>query len=125
MASFDVLIVDDDTATRDALAELLEKDGYTVRQAADGSIAVKMIEKLVPSVMLLDLEMPIMDGWEVLEWTHRDAALAAITVIVISAGASPPAGVTFVGKPCDAAELLRLVHRVAGREETRVPDSAP
>jgi CheY-like chemotaxis protein len=104
-----VLLVDDDGEGRGALAELLEDRGYTVRQAENGRVALDRIAERLPCVLLLDLEMPVMDGWEVLASLRRAGALAAMTVVVLSAHRSAPAGVPFVAKPCGADDLLAML----------------
>jgi two-component system response regulator PrrA len=105
----DALVVDDDRDGRDALAQLLETHGYTVRQAQDGRIAMHLIAERMPDFLVLDLEMPVMSGWEVLASLQRAGALRTITVVVVSAGASPPPGVAFMPKPCRSGELLELL----------------
>jgi CheY-like chemotaxis protein len=115
----DALVVDDDDDGRVALAELLEAHGYTVRQAENGRVALDRIAEAFPSVLLLDLEMPVMDGWEVLASLERLRALTAIAVVVLSAGRSGgaeamPAGVAFLTKPCGAQDLLAALARSAG-----------
>lgn len=109
MRSRDALVVDDDPCGRDALAQVLEAHGFTVRQAENGRIALERIAERVPGVLLLDLEMPVMSGWEVLASLQRSGALDAITIVVVSATAPPPLGVAFVRKPCQVKELLGLL----------------
>jgi CheY-like chemotaxis protein len=61
-----VLVVDDDPVYRDAARTLLEQAGYVVEVASDGAEAVRRVCALTPDVILLDLSMPGMDGWEAL-----------------------------------------------------------
>jgi CheY-like chemotaxis protein len=110
----DALVVDDDTDGRDALSQLLATQGYTVRQAENGRIAMAMIAEHVPGFLILDLEMPVMNGWDVLASLRRAGAINVIAVVVVSAEASPPADVAFVRKPCGVAELLGMLS-AAGR----------
>jgi CheY-like chemotaxis protein len=112
MARCDVLVVDDDAASRGALADLLEAHGYTVRQAENGRIALDLIAERLPCLVLLDLEMPVMSGREVLASLSRAGAFGAVAVLVLSAGASPPSGVPFMRKPCGPEELLETVGNV-------------
>lgn len=109
MVRRDALVVDDDRDGRDALSQLLAAHGYTVRQAQNGRVALDMIAERVPGLLVLDLEMPVMNGWEVLESLRRAGALQSIAILVVSAGASPPPGVAFMRKPCEVDELLRKV----------------
>src|SRR5512141_990832 len=112
MALCEILVVDDDPECRDALAQLLQAHGYTVRQAENGRIALAMIAERVPGILLLDLEMPVMSGWEVLASLQRTSALSAIAIVVLSAGASPPLGVAFMPKPCGSDDLLGMLREV-------------
>jgi CheY-like chemotaxis protein len=107
----EVLVVDDDPEARDALAQLLEAHGYEVRQAPNGRVALDLLAERLPAVMILDLEMPEMTGWEVLESLERSGAVHAIRVIVVSAAAAAaaPQGVAFMRKPCCVDELFGLV----------------
>jgi CheY-like chemotaxis protein len=109
MVPRDALVVDDDTDGRDALSDVLATQGYTVRQAENGRIALEMIAERVPGFLVLDLEMPVMNGWEVLASLQRAGALDVITVVVVSAGASPPPDVSFLRKPCVIGELLAML----------------
>jgi CheY-like chemotaxis protein len=110
----DALVVDDDPDGRQAIAQLLEAHGYTVRQAENGRVALDLVAERLPCLVLLDLEMPVMSGWDVLAWLARAGALDTVAVVVLSAGASAPSGVPFVRKPCAAEELLETLGRVRG-----------
>lgn len=109
MVQRDALVVDDDRDGRDALSQILAAHGYTVRQAQNGRVALDLIAERVPGFLILDLEMPVMSGWEVIESLHRAGALHSITLLVVSAGASPPPGVAFMQKPCKVDELLSML----------------
>jgi CheY-like chemotaxis protein len=80
----DVLIVDDDRATRDMLRRTLVKEGWKVREAANGAEGLEQLAKAVPAVMLLDLMMPGMDGFEVLRAIRQDAAWRDIPVVIVT-----------------------------------------
>ena len=80
-----VLVVDDDAKTRDMLRRTLQKEGWTVAEAANGREALGQLERSRPALLLLDLMMPEMDGFEVLERMRREAAWRAIPVIVVTA----------------------------------------
>jgi DNA-binding response OmpR family regulator len=80
-----VLVVEDDPDIRDALAEALESQGYEVDRARDGADALRVARARVPDVILLDLMMPVMNGWAFRAAQRGDRALADIPVIVISA----------------------------------------
>ena len=83
-----VLVVDDDLDIREALTDVLQDRGFHVTSAANGREALTVLRRLSapPSVILLDLMMPIMDGYGFLEEQRRDASLAVIPVAIITAG---------------------------------------
>jgi CheY-like chemotaxis protein len=111
------LVVDDDTDAREVLAQILESHGYTVRQAENGKVALDMIRERAPCLMLLDLQMPVMNGWEVLAWMEHDPARETMAVVVLSAAASAPPNVTFLRKPCELRRLLDTIHASELRRE--------
>jgi CheY-like chemotaxis protein/anti-sigma regulatory factor (Ser/Thr protein kinase) len=80
-----VLVVDDDPKTRDMLRRTLQKAGWTVAEAATGSEAIEALERAKPALVLLDLMMPGMDGFEVLERLHGDDTWRDVPVIIITA----------------------------------------
>jgi CheY-like chemotaxis protein len=80
-----VLVVDDDPALRELLRRTLEAKGYVVAEAANGREALGRLRETPPGVILLDLMMPEMDGFEFLEELRRDEAGRRIPVIVITA----------------------------------------
>ena len=81
-----ILVVDDDHAIREALSELLEDEGYQVACATNGQQALDLLARMaVPCVILLDLMMPVMDGFEFMGRKTADPALANIPVVVITA----------------------------------------
>lgn len=107
-----VLVVDDDLDTRDALGARLARAGYGVATAGDGAQALEYLKRAArPSLILLDLAMPVMDGWQFLAERERDPELRAIPVVVISAQhdvadriAALHAG--YLAKPITTARLL-------------------
>ena len=80
-----VLVVDDDPKSRDVLRRTLTKEGWTVAEATNGGEALDQLERSRPALVLLDLMMPEMDGFEVLEQMRRDEAWCDIPVIVVTA----------------------------------------
>ncbi len=80
----DVLIVDDDQSTRDMLRRMLIKEGWTVREAANGTEGLEQLARAVPAVMLLDLMMPEVDGFEVLRAVRQTAAWRDIPVVIVT-----------------------------------------
>ncbi|WP_248362465.1 response regulator [Anaeromyxobacter oryzae] len=110
-----VLVVEDEPDIRESEAEVLESEGYEVSTAGDGVEALRRAHEAIPKVILLDLMMPTMDGWQFREAQLRDPDLAPIPVIVVSA-IPPPTGVNpaaHITKPFDLTQLLDTVERVA------------
>jgi CheY-like chemotaxis protein len=82
-----ILVVDDDLDIREALAAVLESAGYTVQLAENGKAALEALGKgPLPSLILLDLMMPVMDGWQFREHQRESETLRSIPVVIISAG---------------------------------------
>jgi PAS domain S-box-containing protein len=80
-----VLVVDDDARSRDMLRRTLQREGWTVAEAVDGREALSQLQRSRPALVLLDLMMPEMDGFEVLERMRREEAWRDIPVIVVTA----------------------------------------
>ena len=106
-----VLVVDDDEDIRETIADVLRDAGYAVRVAADGGEALVDMRDYAPCVVLLDLMMPLVDGWQVVEEMRRDPALAGIPVCIVSAqaGLAPAATVAVLSKPVSIEGLLGVV----------------
>jgi CheY-like chemotaxis protein len=103
-----VLVVDDERDIRDAVTELLTEEGYEVFGAGDGAEALSKARALHPSVVLLDLMMPGMSGWEFCAQRKGDPELARIPVIVLSAigGVTGLGEVGYLQKPFELDDLL-------------------
>jgi CheY-like chemotaxis protein len=82
-----VLVVDDDSLIRTMFDRFLSPQ-YEVRVAADGQGAVEEIQRQAPDLMILDLRMPVMDGWQVLDWLQGSGR--TVPVIVVSAETRGP-----------------------------------
>lgn len=106
-----VLVVDDDDALRDIVAEAIADAGFAVEQAENGEVALAKMRADSPCVVLLDLMMPVMDGWQVVSEMQADPALAGVPVCVISAQdkTPPPRADRFLRKPVTLAELVSAV----------------
>ncbi len=105
-----VLVVDDDADIRDALSILLEDEGYTVATARDGRDALEIADSIHPDVVLLDLMMPVMSGWQVLTAMKRSQALRTIPVVVMTAFSNAPSDVPSHMKPFNTDDLLAKLH---------------
>ena len=98
-----VLVVDDDDTIRDTVADALELEGYTVARARHGEEALSHVRAAPPRVIVIDLMMPIMDGWTFLEHLHQIPAHIGTPVVVTSADRTP-------SEPETARELQVQAH---------------
>jgi CheY-like chemotaxis protein len=109
-----VLIVEDDEDLRDMMAQMLTIEGFAATAVANGREALDYLRRAIkPHVILLDLMMPVMDGWEFRRRQQADPELAPVPVIVLSAldrsRAAPVDAIAFLKKPLDFDRLLELV----------------
>jgi two-component system, OmpR family, response regulator len=115
-----ILIVDDEPSVRDVMATVLLEAGYSVQTAADGHIALEIIDLAPPDLIITDVMMPHLDGWALLDHAHERNP--NLPVIVMSAGdwirrrrTTPiPDHAVFLAKPFAVEELLELVVRLTG-----------
>ncbi len=80
-----ILVVDDDADFREALTEVLGEAGYPVQQAENGEVALTRVGEELPGIVLLDLKMPVLDGWGVMERMRNDARSSAVPILILSA----------------------------------------
>jgi CheY-like chemotaxis protein len=80
-----VLIAEDNAVNRELLRELLELRGYTVLEACDGQEALHMIEQTQPELLLLDIGMPVMDGFAAIRKIRENPRLARLPVVAVTA----------------------------------------
>lgn len=122
-----ILIVDDEAVVRDALVELLAEEGYNPASAANGAEALLQASKLTPDLILLDVIMPDMDGFEVCQQLRSSPLLAEVPIVMLTALNTPQhrlrgieAGADdFISKPCDAIELLAKVRTISRLDRYR------
>ncbi len=120
MAAEKILVVDDDTNICELLRLYLEKDGYEVAIANNGGDAVKMFQALSPDLMILDIMLPVLDGWQVCREVRKtsDKPIIMLTakgetfdkVLGFELGADD-----YVTKPFDAKEVMARVKAVLRR----------
>src|SRR5688500_11839042 len=84
-----ILLVDDNADSRDMLAVLLERRGYDVISAEDGKIGVEMSYAQHPDLILMDLNMPNMSGWEAATLLRADESMRDLPIIAITGHALP------------------------------------
>jgi putative two-component system response regulator len=108
-----VLIVDDESSGRQTLESVLEGEGYNIEMAENGIQAIEMAKELLPDVILLDVMMPGMTGFEVCQHIRNDPAVAEIPIIILTAlddrdsllNALKAGADDFISKPFDRFEL--------------------
>jgi two-component system response regulator VicR len=115
-----ILIVDDEFSIVETLSEILAWEGYAIRMAPNGRAALAELEREVPSLVLLDYMMPVMDGLELLQVMRQRPALARVPVILMTAArlALPPDEQQFdalLRKPFEIGAVLQLVRALLTR----------
>ena len=113
----DILVVDDTPANLQLLSSMLKEGGYRVRVVPSGALALSSAASRIPDLILLDINMPNMDGYEVCRRLKADPALAAVPVLFISALSEPldkvkafgSGGVDYVTKPFQVEEVAARV----------------
>jgi chemosensory pili system protein ChpA (sensor histidine kinase/response regulator) len=121
-ASQVVMVVDDSLTVRKITSRLLEREGYQVLTAKDGVDALEQMKETLPGVMLVDIEMPRMDGFDLAKNVRGDNRTASIPIVMISSrtadkhrNQAAQLGVNaFLGKPYQESELLQYVATFLG-----------
>jgi CheY-like chemotaxis protein len=111
-----VLVVDDDPNIRRMIIAALKRDGYSFLEAPNGRDALDLMRESHPDVVVLDLMMPVLSGWDVLRERMSDPELRRIPVIIVSANRDPEVAhavsqgiCAFLPKPFDIGALSALV----------------
>jgi chemosensory pili system protein ChpA (sensor histidine kinase/response regulator) len=121
-----VLVVDDSITVRKVTQRLLQREGYRVALASDGLNALEKLAEEVPSVVLSDIEMPRMDGFDLARNIRNDARTRHLPIVMITSRIAEKhrehaeaLGVNhYLGKPFSEEELLSLVKRYCAQETT-------
>jgi CheY-like chemotaxis protein len=119
----DVLVVDDAPANLRLLSVLLRREGYSVRCTISGEMALRSVQVLPPDLVLLDINMPQMDGYEVCQRLKADPVTAEIPVIFVSVldsfseqdHALAMGGMDYIAKPYAIQDVLNKVRRALGK----------
>ena len=110
-----ILVVDDDPGILAMLRDLLESEGLVVRTASNGEEALDALSEVAPSLILLDMRMPVLDGWGFAERFRARALTYPIVVMTAAESAQRWAeeiGATgYIAKPFDVNELLQTIER--------------
>ena len=120
-----IMLVEDNEASRDALSRRLERHGYRVLLALDGRQAVVMAQAASPDLILMDLGLPVLDGWDATRQLKGTAATRHIPIIVLSAHAMTndrdlalaAGGDDFDTKPVRFQALLGKIEALLARKE--------
>jgi CheY-like chemotaxis protein len=110
-----ILVVEDEAESRETLRELLEIEGYTVATAVNGREALDTLSAIGDEicVVLLDLAMPVMDGWQVIDQLRRDGRLDTTRIVITTSAAHrAPAGLPVFEKPLDLDKVMKTVSRL-------------
>jgi two-component system, chemotaxis family, chemotaxis protein CheY len=117
-----VLVVEDNEQIRELVAAVLEHAGYQVQVAENGAEALDRVREACPQLIVLDLMMPVLNGWEFLEVTTREGLCASTSIVVMSAFLAtstvpqvkmPPTVREMLPKPFEVSDLLAIAERYA------------
>ena len=111
-----ILVVDDEPLIRDVIVDLLRDEGYTVVTADDGRVALELVQREAPGLVLMDVMMPRMDGRAAFRAMRDHGHGDGLPIVLMSAMAEPadldPGITAFVRKPIDMDGLVALVARL-------------
>ncbi|HZN95065.1 MAG TPA: response regulator [Myxococcales bacterium] len=114
-----LLVVDDDASHRALISDVLQEMGYRTREAANGREALDVLEAEMPIAVLLDLRMPVMSGWGLLEALKKLPRARNLPIIIISAygfewEAELVGAAGYVSKPVDLDKLRSTLQQIVG-----------
>lgn len=121
-----ILVVDDDVAMRDVVAAILEIEGHEVRSAGNGLRALDEIDAALPDLVLLDLQMPEMDGWRFLDELYTRQLREQIRIVLMSGAIDMVARSRvrhLLPKPFEPEDLLRVVDDVMRWEPSELVEA--
>jgi CheY-like chemotaxis protein len=112
-----ILLVEDNEMNRDMLSRRLEKRGYTLSIAVDGGAGIALAKSEPPDLILMDMSLPIIDGWEATRQLKADPATAGIPIIALTAHAMDSDRQKAIAAGCDdfdtkPVELSRLLGKI-------------
>ena len=119
-----ILVAENDLASRELVREILEPCGYQVLEARDGREALQRVEETEPDLVLLDIQMPVLDGSAVLRQLRQDSRFASLPVVAVTAYAmrgdrekALAAGFdAYLTKPLNAAALKKQLEQLLGEK---------
>ena len=129
-----ILVVDDDLSIVKVVRGYLEQSGYTVLTATDGEMALHMVRRERPDLVVLDLMLPNRDGWEITRLIRADRMLAALPIIMLTARVEDADKIVglelgaddYITKPFNAREVVARVNALLRRTRLdQLPSAAP
>lgn len=116
-----VLVVDDDTDSRNICSLFLQHHGYRVVEALDGDEGVRRAREERPALILMDVTLPLLDGWEATERLKADPETRSIPIVILTGHAlerdrtrALSVGDGYLPKPCTPRRILEEVQRLIG-----------
>ena len=117
-----ILLIEDNEINRDMLSRRLERKGYRVMIAVDGADGVAQAQAAATSLILMDMDLPVLDGWEATRRLKADKATAGIPIVALTGhalagileGAKRAGCDSFVTKPCLPEDLVKEIRKVLG-----------
>ena len=118
-----ILVADDDPVGRELIREILESQGYRVIEAGDGSVALSSIQAAQPDLVLLDIQMPVLDGFGVIQALRRERQFQRLPVFALTAFAmrgdsekALAAGFDgYISKPINVSAFRELIRQALSR----------
>ena len=125
-----ILLVEDNDMNRDMLSRRLSRRGYTIVTAVDGQAALDMVASSEPNLVLMDMSLPVIDGWEATRRLKADVRTSAIPVIALTAHAMAEDRERALAAGCDdfdtkPVDLERLIGKMQALLETSCSDGVP
>ena len=120
-----ILLVEDNEMNRDMLSRRLQRRGHEVLMAMDGAEGVALAQRELPHLILMDMTLPVLDGWEATRQIKADSALQAIPVIALTAHAMSEDRARAIEAGCDDYDTKPIEFpRLIGKIETLLGTSA-
>lgn len=124
-----VLIVDDELDIVEAVKAILEEERYNVVTCGNGREALKCLEDSKPDLAIVDIMMPVMNGYETIKAIRQQTVFAKLPILIMSAiapsmKAKEYAGAAYLKKPFSLLELLKQVHSLAPKDRDQEQESA-
>jgi len=112
-----ILLVEDNEMNRDMLSRRLQRRGYDVLMAEDGQAGIEMVIRERPDIVLMDMSLPVLDGWEATRRLKSDTATQSIPVIALTSHAMESDRQSALAAGCDdydtkPIELSRLIEKI-------------